>query len=608
MRRALLAAATLAALAAASVPAAATTPGLNGLIAFDRLSGSGDIYSMTSVGGSQTPLANFQDSDAAWSPDGSRIAFTSRRDGSAGEIYLMNADGSNEVRWTINGDTDEHPAWSPDGTRIAWSSIRGTDMNTEIYSARIDGSDQRRHTLNGAITDDQPEWSPDGTAIAFRSGRGSGGLLWRLSAAGTELDVRQLTTEPSNSPTWSPDGSRIAFDSSRNGGNRDVFSASSAGGETGLVRHTTDAGDDRDPAWSPDGTRFAFTSSRSLGGGGGSGPTHIWTMASVGTEVNLTPLTSTVTNDANPAWQTVAALPFLSTINPSSAQAGSGAITLTVDGSGFTFRSRVRWQGQDRVTTFVSPTRLTAAIPASDIAAAGAARVEVVTGPVGGGTSGLQTFTVQAVATAPTPPGLTLAGAAVQNRWKASRLRGRLVLSGASTRAARLRVRVLRSSGRGKALVTRTVALAAGGNFQRRLRLSPTLVPGRYLVRVSELGPGPGLLPVAERRTTIPAPREGVVSRAFFSTKIGGRSFTRIAGRSIIFAHFRFAARSKPGKRLTVSWYSPGARRPVAVDRKGRTSVVIAFIKGPRALPRGAWRAELRYGRTLVGIARVRVA
>ena len=81
----------------------------------------------------------------------------------------------------------------------------------------------------------------------------------------------------------------------------------------------------------------------------------------------------------------------------------------------------------------------------------------------------------------------------------------------------------------------------------------------------------------------------------------------RISGRSIIFAHYRFAVRPKKGKRLTVRWFSPGARRAVAVDRKPVTSQVIAFIKGSGPLPKGAWRAELRYGNTLVATARTRV-
>jgi hypothetical protein len=97
------------------------------------------------------------------------------------------------------------------------------------------------------------------------------------------------------------------------------------------------------------------------------------------------------------------------------------------------------------------------------------------------------------------------------------------------------------------------------------------------------------------------------VARAFFSTKIGGRPMNRIRGRSIFFANFRFAARPKMGKRLTVRWFSPGARRPVAIDRKPITGLVIAFIKGSGALPKGLWRAELRYGNTLVATASTRV-
>lgn len=597
MRRAGVAAAALAAIALGAAPALGTPPGLNGLIAYDHLSGSGDIYSMTATGAAQTPLTQFQDSDAAWSPDGTRIAFTSRRDGGDSEIYLMDADGTDVQRWTVHAGTDEQPAWSPDGTRIAWTSERGGG-NTDIVSARLDGSDFRQHTSNGAVFDDEPAWSPDGRAIAFRSGRGSpGGNIWRLSASGTEVDVRQITTTASDSPSWSPDGSRIAFDSSRSG-NRDVYSASAEGGEAGLARHTNDPGGDAAPDWSPDGSRIVFASSR------GGGTTHIWTIASVGTEVDARQLTSTVVNDTNPAWQTVAPIPALSALSPASAQAGSGDITLTVDGSGFTFRSRVLWHGHERPTTFVSPSRLTAAIPASDLAAPGTATVQVVTGPVGGGTSGGLAFTVQP---GPAPPGLTLTRATIQNSWRASRLRGRLILAGTATRAARLRVQVLRASGRGTALVTRTVSLPGPGAFTRRLALEPTLLPGRYLVRAREVGSGVGLLPVAERATRLGAPRSGVVSKAFFSTKINGRALKRITGRSIIFAHFRFAARPKPGRRLTVSWYQPGVRRPVAVDRKAPSGLVIAFIKARGPLPRGAWRAVLRYGRTTVATARVQV-
>jgi hypothetical protein len=91
--------------------------------------------------------------------------------------------------------------------------------------------------------------------------------------------------------------------------------------------------------------------------------------------------------------------PVISGINPNSAVAGGPAFTLTVGGSGFVSGSVVRWNGQNRMTTFGSATSLTAMIPASDIAAAGPRTVTVLNPAPGGGTSNEVTFTV----TAPNP-------------------------------------------------------------------------------------------------------------------------------------------------------------------------------------------------------------
>ena len=67
---------------------------------------------------------------SAWSPDGTKIAFRSNRDGDH-EIYVMNADGTNPVRLTQIAGYDESPAWSPDGTKIVFTSSR--DGNQRIY-------------------------------------------------------------------------------------------------------------------------------------------------------------------------------------------------------------------------------------------------------------------------------------------------------------------------------------------------------------------------------------------------------------------------------------------------------------------------------------------
>ena len=98
--------------------------------------------------------------------------------------------------------------------------------------------------------------------------------------------------------------------------------------------------------------------------------------------------------------------PALASLAPASTAAGSVAFTLGVNGSNFVAGSTVRWNGADRPTTFVSATRLTAAIPAADAATAGTAQVTVFNAAPGGGTSAAQTFTISP---APAPgPGQNL--------------------------------------------------------------------------------------------------------------------------------------------------------------------------------------------------------
>jgi len=89
-----------------------------------------------------------------WSPDGKKIVFVSNRDDNL-EIYVMNADGSNQVNLTNNYNNDFDPVWSPDGERIAF--VSGRDRNNEIYVMNADGSEPRRLTDN---TDDdvKPDW------------------------------------------------------------------------------------------------------------------------------------------------------------------------------------------------------------------------------------------------------------------------------------------------------------------------------------------------------------------------------------------------------------------------------------------------------------------
>ena len=88
-------------------------------------------------------------------------------------------------------------------------------------------------------------------------------------------------------------------------------------------------------------------------------------------------------------------VPVLSSIAPASAPQGAAPFTLTVTGSNFMSNSTVRWKGSNRATSFVSVTQLRAQILASDLQAAGTADITVFTPIPGGGTSAVQTFTVE---------------------------------------------------------------------------------------------------------------------------------------------------------------------------------------------------------------------
>ena len=90
----------------------------------------------------------------AWSPDGTRIAFDSNREGTF-EIYVMNANGTNPRRLTRDGGGQ--PSWSPDGTRMAF--IGGPAKEADIYVMNADGSNAV-NLSNHPARDVAPAWSP----------------------------------------------------------------------------------------------------------------------------------------------------------------------------------------------------------------------------------------------------------------------------------------------------------------------------------------------------------------------------------------------------------------------------------------------------------------
>ncbi len=206
------------------------------------------------------PNGGGRDFDPAWSPDGSKLAFASDRDGRSilcdcTSIYVRNADGTGVTR--LSGVTllefDEHPTWSPDATKIAFSSVLGGGR-PQIYEMNADGTGVTRLTTDMA-DDFEPAWSPDGAKIAFTSDLSGNDQIYVMNAAGGGMPVRLTATSArETTPAWSPDDSRIAFQSDRDtpAGNFNVKIFMMNADGTGVVRLTGDfTRNDIGPSWRP---------------------------------------------------------------------------------------------------------------------------------------------------------------------------------------------------------------------------------------------------------------------------------------------------------------------------------------------------------------------
>jgi len=174
-----------------------------GKIAFwTNRDGNDEIYVMNADGSNPVNLTNNPAADRApaWSPDGQRIAFETDRDGKVA-IYVMNADGSGSAAQLINTAADDGaPVWSPDGTKI------GFEAGGDIYVMNADGSNPVNVT-NSPDWNSGIVWSPDGRTIAFGTSNTSSGYgeIWVVNADGSS--PRPIAASPSynnGSPAWRP--------------------------------------------------------------------------------------------------------------------------------------------------------------------------------------------------------------------------------------------------------------------------------------------------------------------------------------------------------------------------------------------------------------------
>jgi Tol biopolymer transport system component len=190
----------------------------------------------------------------ASSPDASTIAYNcASQNGESSAICLMAPDGSDN-RIVIDTLPDSnYPTWSPDG-RLAFA------RTGEIWVSNADGSNQVQLTHFGGGFYLFPDWSPNGQSILFSTGGGGGtpSGLWIIDADGSNL--RLLIDLPGDEleMRWSPDGTKVLFAMSHEldlGGKTDLFVYDLATQET---RRLTTFGTVNSPAWSPDGAYIAF--------------------------------------------------------------------------------------------------------------------------------------------------------------------------------------------------------------------------------------------------------------------------------------------------------------------------------------------------------------
>ena len=217
----------------------------------------------------QTDEGTWMDVDV--SPDGSTIAFTL-----LGDIYTMPISGGTPTRISEGMAWEVHPRFSPDGSRIAFTSDRGGADNIWVMNA--DGSDKRQVTKEDFRLLNQPTWSPDGKFIVakkhFTTGRSLGtGEIWMYHVSGgggVQLVKRasEALQKELGEPIYAPDGSSIYYTRNTTPGNTFIYAQDSNSGIFAIERYDIATGEVTTavdgyggavrPAPSPDGKEIAF--------------------------------------------------------------------------------------------------------------------------------------------------------------------------------------------------------------------------------------------------------------------------------------------------------------------------------------------------------------
>ena len=270
--------------------AARPVPQLTGRLVF-QVSSGGDIYTINADGSNLQRLTDGL--DPAWSPSApegkageTQIAFSRWR--APWGIYLIRPDGSGQEERVVDGNLFKEVAWSPDGSRLAFSinySFGGggeicffgycftiPPMSVgQIWTANLDNGDLLNLPLDDKASH-SPAWdpAPGENRIVYAGDRG---LAW-IELDGMAKGRFASSSAWDNSPSFSPDGQRIAF-MGRVHNHWEIFVMNADGsGRTHLTHGDVDLDPPPSnvaPAWSPDGKQIAFLSNRD-------GPWRIYVM------------------------------------------------------------------------------------------------------------------------------------------------------------------------------------------------------------------------------------------------------------------------------------------------------------------------------------------
>lgn len=272
-----------------------------GRLSFDSdRSGNLDIWVLEAGASDPVQITTDEKSDrvSSWSPDASKLLFTSDRDYVLGldsptglrsyALFVISSDGSGEAQVLGNRSFNTSPSFSPDSSQIAFESdISGT---FQVYVMAADGSSSPTVLTDDPVQASGPAWSPDGTRLLFSSLRDGNREIYVMDADGGRVGRLTENDADDGAAVWSPDGTRIAFQSDRDG-ERHVYVMNADG--TGVTQLTDDPGRDGFPSWSPDGTMIAFDSTRT-------GDLDIYVMNADGSgQINIT---NHPARDAFPSW------------------------------------------------------------------------------------------------------------------------------------------------------------------------------------------------------------------------------------------------------------------------------------------------------------------